>query len=223
MIRKLMIVTAVAGAVAALSAPAIAQAVEFKSSGEPANILGEQDSTGKVAHQVFVAGGVKVTCKKVALNGTQKTKAATSLTLTATYSECEMINGATTVLATVKMNNCDYLLHSNGEVDITSITGFTCNTMPISMEGKNSEGKFCHIEIGSQSGLKKASFSTITNAGGKKEITGEFNLTGIKYEATGSFCNETGVKTNGSEETGNVVLGAFEDKVNGAQFDYSFE
>jgi len=224
MTRKLMVAAMVVAVVGALSAAATAQAAEFKSSGEPANILGEEDSVGKAPHQVFAVAGVKVTCKKVAMSGTQNLKVVSSLTLIATYSQCEMINGLISVAATMKMNNCDYLIHSNGEVDITSVTGFTCNKSPITIEGKTAEGKFCDISIGSQNSLTKAKFTNIVSGGGKKQITVEFNLnSGFKYEATGSFCNETGTKTNGTEETGNVVLSAFEDKMNGFQFDYAWE
>jgi hypothetical protein len=224
MTRKLIIALAIVGVVGVFGAAANAQAAEFKASGEPATILGEQDGTGKTAHQVFALAGVKVTCKKVSMLGTQSAKIVASLTLTATYGECEMINSLISVPATVVMNNCDFLIHSTGEFDITSNTGSTCNKVPIAIEGKTTEGKFCDISIGSQSSLKKMAFSTIVNGTTKKkEITAETNLTGIKYEANGSFCNETGMKTNGAVETGNVVLSAIEDKMNGNQFDYSFE
>jgi hypothetical protein len=125
------------------------------------------------------------------------------------------------VAATVKMNNCDFLLHSNGEVDITSITGQSCAAAPILLEGKTAEGKFCHIEIGPQAGLKKAAYTNILNFLTLKEITTEFNLGSIKYEAAGSFCTETGAKANGGVETGNVIFSALEG--GGAQINYWWE
>jgi hypothetical protein len=113
------------------------------------------------------------------------------ITVTPTFTECQSFGFLS---ATVNMNGCDYVYHTNGAWDIVC-SGSNMITIVSST---------CEMKIGAQVGLKSIAFS---NSG--SGISAKANVGGIAYSVTkdGFLCpfNGTGAKT-GATYTQNLAI-----------------
>jgi hypothetical protein len=111
------------------------------------------------------------------------------MTMTTTTSECRAFGFLN---AEVRMNGCDYVVHTSGITDLECPAG-------TSIEASAST---CEVRVGTQTGLSKMDLSN-----GSGDIIGQATLTGIAYTVTkdGFGCpfNGTGAKTGAtySQET----------------------
>jgi len=121
----------------------------------------------------------------------EATEASSTQTVNASYSECRAFGFAS---ATVAMNGCDYVFHSNGEVDL-ECSG--TNKVVITAGA-------CEIQIGTQTGLKSVA---LTNNGNHIDV--KASVKGIAYTVTkdGFLCpfSGTGAKTGAEYLQNNAV------------------
>lgn len=161
-----------------------AGADSFTSSEYPTSVT----ASGAKGNDVINTEGGKVECASH-FSGTLA-KASTSVTLTASYTECQAFGFAS---ATVIMG-CDYVFHVTGAVDIEC---------PASNKIVITAGS-CEVQIGTQTGLSKVELSN-----GSGDISAKVNLSGIKYNVTkdGSGCpfGGTGEKTGGTYAQSSAV------------------
>jgi hypothetical protein len=200
--RTLKVVMLAAMAVAAFGAisAAGAQAVQFHCSVENCTSTTKADGTAKNSHHVFIvtqgAVSAATTCSSLSGESTGNPKTSEELTLTnVVYSTCNVAGAP----STVKMNGCDYLFHSNGEVDVKCPEGKTIDIEVLETG--------CKFSIGSQNGLNKVSFTTI-GATPNREVTVSTNVTGVTGTANG-LCAAVGIASGpitGDYTTGNTIV-----------------
>ena len=141
MIRNIKTLGLALIAVLAISAAAAAAAsAQFTANSYPTSVT----AVSELGNEVVTIDGTSVECEGH-YEGTM-TEASTSLTLKGVYSNCKAF-GFTS--ATVHMNGCDFVLHSNGAVDIECPTGKSIFI---------SSGP-CAADIGTQTGLSNVALS----------------------------------------------------------------
>jgi len=117
-------------------------------------------------------------------------ESSSELTVEAVYSKCSWFSFNTAM----NMNGCDYVFHSNGEVDLECPSGQSI----VLIAGA------CEVQFGSQTGLKSSGL--VSNAG---HIDFQFNISGITYTVTkdGFLCpySGTGAKTGATHIHNNAV------------------
>jgi hypothetical protein len=162
MIRKLKTLGVAVVAVLALSAvvASAASATNFTASKYPTTFT----ATSEKGNDVFTIEGQSVECKSH-FSG-EATAASETMTVTASYTECRAFGFLS---ASVNMNGCDYVFHTNGEVDIAG-----CNGGKIAIVAST-----CEAQVGEQSGLK-----SVTLANGVGDITAQANVSGISASVT---------------------------------------
>jgi hypothetical protein len=162
MIRKLKTLGVAAFAVLALSAvgASAAHATNFTASAYPTSFTGVSEK----GNDTFATEAGNVECKSH-FSGTE-TAASETVTVTPVYSECRAFGFLS---ATVNMNGCDYVFHTNGEVDV-ECSG--ANKIVII-------GGTCETTIGTQTGLK-----SVILANGVGDMTAQANVGGIAYTVT---------------------------------------
>lgn len=155
-----------------------AQASNFTASSYPTTFTGVSGA----GNDDIVTQGGSAECEKTHFVGTLSSASA-SVTVTPTYFGCMAFGFPS---ATINMNGCDYIFHSNGEFDI-------------SCSGTNSiviTAGTCEVKIGSHTG-----FSVVELANGIGDITERLRVTGLVYTVTkdGFGCPfaGTGIKTGG--------------------------
>jgi len=94
------------------------------------------------------------------------TEASATMTITATNDRCKAFGFSE---ATVSMNGCDYVFHSNGMVDLEC-----SGTNKIVITAGS-----CEVQIGTQTGLSKVDL-----ANGAGDITAKATVAGIAYTVT---------------------------------------
>jgi hypothetical protein len=177
MIRNFKVLGLALVAVLAMSAVvASAASAPFTSSTYPTT----DTATSPLGNDVFTVDGSSVECAGH-FEGTA-TEASTSLTVNATYTNCKAFGFAS---ASVTMNGCDYVFHSNGTVDVE------CGSAgPIKIVAGN-----CEVQVSSQTGLGTVALSNNGN-----HIDVDANVSGITANATkdGFLCplNGTGHKSS---------------------------
>jgi hypothetical protein len=174
MIRNLKILTFAAIAVTVISAVSAssAQAAEFHCSVEPCRLTLKPDGPvpSLTAHQNFrfnspKGDSIEFTCRSVSGEATQSAKTSTEITLTnIEYQNCA--SGG--FFTAVKMNGCDYLFTSAGQMSIECPVGQKIEWFTFK----------CVVTIGPQGPLNGVKFH---DAGfTKSEITVENLVKGIK-------------------------------------------
>jgi len=202
MIRSLKLLMAMAMATLALGGlgAAAAQATNFVPSTEgmtELTITSTPDGTGTNAHHVIVfSKNVSITCVSMSVDGILKGSSAT-LTLEPTYNECSFNNAMN---VPVKMNGCDYVFSTTGELEIASATGKNCASSKISISANN-----CTVLIGPQK-LTGVTYKNINPSGKNPEITMAMLLKNLVSEVSGPGCAETGTFKTGEYTTGNTIL-----------------
>jgi hypothetical protein len=196
-----LMLTVMAVAVVALATAADGRAAQLHCSVANCTYTTRSDGTVKNSHHVIIftqgASSAALTC--ASLKGESTENAQTMETLTVKniiYSECNFLGAPSSI---IKMNGCDYLLHSNGELDIRCPEGKQ-------MELESTETG-CQFRIGAQRGLSKVSYSTIGTAP-NREVTVSTNIAGIAGVANGK-CAKFGFAEgaiSGDYTTGNTVL-----------------
>ncbi len=181
MIRNFKVMGLVVVAVLAMSAvvASAASASNFTASKYPTAATAASEK----GNDDFKTEAGSVECKASfavdALEGPSETA-----TVTPTYSECQAFGFLS---ATVNMNGCDYVFHTNGEVDVECPAGKVITIV----------ASTCEATVGTQTGLKSVALSN-SGAG----ISAQANVTGIAYTVTkdGFLCpfNGTGAKTGAS-------------------------
>jgi hypothetical protein len=194
-------------ALGAISASA-ASAVEFHSEVEKTKYTAEGES-----NQVFVTPAGTVTCEVV--TGEATTTAKTNSTITATNLKYSNKEGKKCITKTIFGNievgidfttdECDFVFHANGEVDVE------CKKAG----GITISGPGCSITVPTQTGLKTAIYDN-KEAGTKRDVTVTAAVKNISGTASGFLCSKEGPFTTG-EYTGNVTIKGFKDEVGGAQ------
>jgi len=186
MIRNLKTLGLALVAVLAMSAVvASAASAQFTASSYPTTVT----ATSALGNDDFKTEAGSVECAGH-FEGTSA-EASSTMTIKANYTGCKAFGFAE---ASVNMNGCDYVFHSNGEVDL-ECSG--TNKVVITAAA-------CEVQIGSQTGLKSV---TLNNGSG--DITAQANVGGIAYTVTkdGFLCpfNGTGAKT-GATYTQNSAI-----------------
>jgi hypothetical protein len=166
--------------------PGTASAAEFHSEGENTHTHG----TGRNVRFLNSTAG-DLTCEHKTWTSASPPKTTRKKYFKSTYVGCHMIVFGSTISATVNMNECEEVYYATGEVDIVCPSG----------KKIVATGAGCTIEVGSQTGLKTA---TYTNNGLHLDVT--TNLSGIKYTHSGFTCG-TGSGTTGTSTSGMTVAG----------------
>jgi len=189
MIRKFKALGVAVVAVLALSAvvASAASATNFTASKYPTSAT----ATSAVGNDDFKTEAGSIECHGHFLVD-PLSEASETVTVTPTYTGCKAFSGL--ISATVHMNGCDYVFHTNGEVDVECPKGkqieITAGT--------------CLVDIPTQTGLK-----SVTLKNGAGDITAQANVSGITYEVTndGFACpfNGTGHKTGATYVQNNPV------------------
>jgi hypothetical protein len=203
MIRNFKALGLAVVAVLAMSAvvASAAQAVEFKAGAYPAALTAKAESLANGGSQKFVTTAGTVTCDTVTGTATLSGPASSILTTTITYTDSALeaegkkdtCTGPLGSQPVIEMNGCQYRFNVAGTVDIVCPESKT-----IVVNG----GGLCTVKIGSQTGLSKVTYTTITE-GGIEKVTISPAVTNIKYSHSG-LCG-TGSGTTGSY-TGNVIV-----------------
>jgi hypothetical protein len=186
----------VALALSALGASA-ASAANFTASSYPTAAT----ATSPKGNDDFKTEGGSWECKVhyaiAALTGSSQTA-----TVTPTYTECQSFGFLS---ATVTMNGCDYVYHSDGGMDIECPAGQAMTVV----------SSTCEVKFGTQTGLKSIAFN---NSG--TGFTAKANVGGIAYTVTkdGFLCpfGGTGAKTGGGFSQNAAILFS---STNGATID----
>src|SRR5829696_9996550 len=117
-LKKILIPAVLATLVLAVSAGA-ASAALFHSAAEPTTITATQS-----ASHIYKFGEYQITCKVLALEGTQAIKTTESLTMKFGYPEnCDMVIGGTLITVDAKENGCHWLLQASGSEKIECPAG----------------------------------------------------------------------------------------------------
>ncbi|MEZ5076020.1 MAG: hypothetical protein R2725_01095 [Solirubrobacterales bacterium] len=161
-------------------APAVADATEFTAAEYPATI------TGTGGSEVFTAEGGTVSCESIGYHG-DLNEASEELSLAPSYADCKAFSF---VGSTVSPEECEYLLHLEGEAITADIA------CPEGQAIKIAAGT-CSVEIKPQTGL-----SSITVANGESDLQLTPEIEGIAYTVTndGFLCpfGGTGEKEDGT-------------------------
>lgn len=186
MIRNFKVLGLALVAVLAMSAVvASAASAQFTADSYPKTVT----AVSELGNDVFKIDNASVECKGH-FEGTAS-EASTTLTVTPVYSNCKAFGFAS---ATVVMNGCDYVFHSNGEVDLECPAG---NSIVISAGN-------CEVDVGTQTGLK-----TVGLANNGSHVDVKADVGGITGTVTkdGFLCplSGTGVKTGGTYKQGSAV------------------
>lgn len=198
--KTALTLTALVMAAATMVVAAGAQAALFHCSTENCTYTTRTDGTTKNAHHVIIftqsAASASFTCASLKSNSTGNPMTSETMTLESiVYSECNFAGGP----STLKMNGCNYLFHSNGEVDIKCPEG-QAMVLEITETG-------CRVTIGSQNGLGKVSYKTIGTPP-SREVTVSTNMTGIAGSVNAN-CAGLGFAQgalSGDYTTGNTIL-----------------
>jgi hypothetical protein len=177
-------------AIGALMASSAA-AAEFHSESEKTTIVSKAEG-----HHVFDAASNSITCTEANFDATTTKKTTSEITFTGTYGGCTFFG----VGVTVEMNNCDYIFHADGTVDIGG-TGCTFITFRASIFGIP-----CDVKVTPQTGLKSVAYTNI-GSGSTTEVTLSAAVNGIVYHQEGGGCgshNEGRYTTGTSTATGLV-------------------
>lgn len=205
MIRNLKVLMLAAMALTVISASSAsgAQAAEFHCSVELCRLTLKPDGAvpSPTAHQNFrfnspKGDSVEFTCRSVSGEATQSTKTSTEITLTnIEYQHC-----TSGFSAAVKMNGCDYLFTSAGQMSIQCPEGKKIEWLVLK----------CVVTIGSQGPLNGVKFH---DAGfTKSEITVENLVKGIKGTIEESpVCPIAPGASEAESKTANSILTAERD------------
>ncbi len=154
-------------------------------------------------------------CESTAYEGSTTDTTGTTLSLKAAYGGCELEPFGK---ATVSMNECEYLIHTdplgdttNGQYD-TNTTIVCPSGHEITIEAKIAGITKCIVHIEPQT-LGTGIVLTNATSGGKSDIHADINFSTIKYTQTtgtsgSSRCTTTGTTTNGVY-TGTATIKGF--------------
>jgi len=195
MIRNLKTLGLALVAVLAMSAvvASAASALQFTASKYPTTVT----ATTALGNDVFTTEGGAVECEGH-FEGESK-EASETMTIKATYTKCKAFGFAE---ASVNMNGCDYVFHSNGVVDLEchkfNSKGETEKTGPVIITAGA-----CEVQITTQTGLESVALSNNgLHIDAKADVTVTKNSPGIVYTVTkdGFLCpfGGTGSKTGGT-------------------------
>lgn len=169
----------------------------------PANQMVTAGQDGK--HK-FTVEGKNVECEKAVFLGNAPGLEFTSFKTTADYKECTALGFAESI---VHMNQCEYVLHASGLVDITCPTGKLIEILVNNLSG-------CAIHVHPQTGLEKVTYNNIA-VGKNGRMVVEVN---IKVENILALSNGKGIgcpkagdqkakyegKSLAEGETGNLLV-----------------
>ena len=182
-----------------------AASASFEATDYIATISGESTA----AHELTLEGEVKVKCSKVTFSG-ELDEPSASLAVTPSFSECT----AGGLSATVKANECRYVLKGSTETAENQFSGTTDVSCPIgqSIVVVTNGGK-CEAGIGTQTGLSTVTYhseheATPPNVKVEQKLT-SMHYTVSKDEGTCTFAG-TGEKTNGNLNATSTLKAASE-------------
>lgn len=195
--KSIAIAIAMALALTATIGAASASATQFRAEEYPTSVSGTQTGT----HIFTVTGGKNpstVSCKVAKSSGTIS-EAASTLTVTPTYEECNFDG----FIANGRSNSCTYVFHSTTETaPYTGNVDISC-----SKEGDAIEfGGTCALKFPAQTARATMEFSNSGGHSRNRTITATFNISGLKYSKTGFGCSGgNGTFENGTYK-GTVVI-----------------
>jgi hypothetical protein len=203
MTEKLKTLGLVLIAVLALSAVVAptAQAVEFKAGAYPAALTGKAESLANGGSQKVVTTAGSFTCDTVNVTATLSAASSSFLTTTITYTDAvleaegkkDTCTGALGSQPVIEVNGCQYRFNVAGTADLVC---------PESKSIVLNGGGLCTLKFGSQTGMSKVIYTTITE-GGVEKVTISLNLSNIKYSHSGLCGNGSG---NTGIYTGNIIV-----------------
>lgn len=198
MIRNLKVLIAAAMALAAFGAfgASGAQAAEFHCSVTPCVLTPNLDGTAKNSHHVFIVKqgetSVSTTCNQITGDATFEGKTTSSITFTGVAYDVCTVAGAE---SEVKMNGCDYLFTSNGQVHlICPKVGEVQQKIEIVVKETG-----CTITVGEQT-LEGVGYKTASPA-----VTLSTNVLNIAATVANDKC--TTIKLNPGAATGEYTTG----------------
>jgi len=196
-LKALLLAMMMVGALSVVGASSAQATNQFHCAVSNCTITSTPDETAgtATAHHLFdVPNNGSITCNQVDVTSTGNNATQTTLTAgTVNYKECKWFGQN----ATVKMNGCDYLFNASGGV---TVGGVECAAKPIEFSIAGCVGK-----VGPQvlTGIKHHAGPL---SGGKKTITIEAAVPGIKVAVSGAACIVPGTYTTGQYTTGNTIL-----------------
>jgi hypothetical protein len=200
--RNLKVMALAAIALAALGVLAVsgAQAAEFHCSVEPCRYTLKPDGAGKTAHHVFAAKRgaevIVVTCETSEGEATSSNPTSKELTFTRLgFFPCTLSG----VPASIRVNGCEYVYSSAGELTIKCAGG----------KGIEFSTASCTVRIEPQGPLPGIKYH---DAGAtKSELTLETSISGLKGEIIGTEAGcaiKPGSFSEGEYRTGNAIITA---------------
>lgn len=203
--RNLKILGLALVAVFALSAMAasMASADDLTAEKYPVTLTGDQDGQT----DVFTTTAGTVTCKKASYHGTISGP-STEVSATPTYSECLALG----FTGTIDMNECTYKFKIGGSGSTTSTVDIVCPAgKEITVTAIAAGTTKCIIHVPPQTGLTHVNWTNV--AGPPKEITGDIEITNLKYSHTGTAPPSPAVGTGlGACTTGSATNGKYTGK-----------
>jgi len=171
--------------------------------------------TQETQHTLGV-GGLYLTCGSVLFSGTLTEEVLDSVTLTPSYSECQL---SSFINATVTMNECDYVFEYPEETGEHTRTGSMTIDCPAGKEIVAEAGT-CVAKIPEQT---VGGLTYTSNTTGTDDVLIDFNVTGLTYtQQDGFLCPFTGSgeTSNGTYAGTSTVTG--EHPETGEPVDISF-
>jgi hypothetical protein len=182
-------------------------------------------SNGEFTGEHYKAEGAKLTAVTTHLNGFKANESVSvcekgefrtgeegaeantgpshELTIHPRFSGCKVGLQGVNYPATIKSEGCNYRFHDTTPNSTTETVDLVCSEgHKIKVELEKTVGvELCHIEVGSQNGLKDITYND-TGAGTQAKVNVEASVTGIHYES-----NCSGVEAKG--ERGEYKEGVF--------------
>jgi len=184
MIRNLKALGLAMAAMFALSAVGVsaASAAEFHSEATHTTLHAEQTNT-----HVFTTDVGTVTCETATFHGTTASKTTPEITITPTYTGCDLHSIFGEIAVTVNFNGCDY--NFTEEAQPVHIVCPESKTISVSGPG-------CKVTVPGQT----VGTVSYTNTGSGSSRTTDVNATvsGIKYSYSGFLCGSGSNTTNGT-------------------------
>lgn len=191
-----LLAVAALGAVMASSAQAQG---EFTAASYPTTLTGTQQEQVVLTWE----DGLQKKCNQMLFHS-QLNSATSTLTASATYSECTVFGF---IAGSIEMNGCQYVFHVSEPVETDIYSGTVDLICPA---GKKVVAKSatCEIFVPEQTGMKEVKFINNTAAG---DVTVQLNITGITYEKVkdgfGCPLTGTGVKADAKIQGQITVVG----------------
>lgn len=203
--RNLKVLGVAIAAMLAMSVMAsAASAQQYTAASYPVVVSGSQSTT----HEFTIGGNRRVKCSTASFTSPSQGAAASTITITPTYSGCTIKIPSTEgeLDATVTMGSCDYLF--NEPTGLSSTVNITCSSGAIVIHVYNGLGvthneanTLCQYEVGAQNNL-----SSVTYENGGGNVTAKANVSAIAVKRLLGTTTNCGGASQTATYTGNTLL-----------------